>query len=293
MVSDLIDRCIDVLEQLVVDQSVRRDPFQIVDPASRPSSVETRPPPALISCIPAACDTTSALIDTNPSMRPAATCDISNAPDTTMRTPRATLASRSTIADVRRTSAGEKCDVRHTEITASASRSRLLDPRRLAVDRRELAADVAALQARLRRVDQPELYFAVRLVGNRHREPRQSRREIHGPVERIDDPPVAGVADRAALLGEDRRSGRQAEQPVDDDFFRGKVGFGDDVEQVLPFGAQRRGLHADELRCGIGYDAVRAAHQFEQIGDGWFVHSCNPATSREKMAVKKSRGADD
>ena len=110
---------------------------------STPATVVTRPPAARTSAMPVACDTTSALIDTKPSSRPAAPARARGHPDTTMRTPRATPPRRATIAAVRRTSVGREMRReahRDHRVGERARRTRLHRP---VVHGRQAAAHVA------------------------------------------------------------------------------------------------------------------------------------------------------
>ena len=127
---------VEALQQRVVDETVRCDLLEIVVAASRPSRRVTRPPAARTSGIAAACETISALSETNASSRPSATSVISRPPgDDDAHAARRSPRRRDRRPPFARLRRRVKCDVSTTETTASASDARPRDARSASVDR--------------------------------------------------------------------------------------------------------------------------------------------------------------
>src|SRR5215207_11371158 len=112
--------------------------------------------------------------------------------------------------------------------------------------RGRLAYGAVDTEAALRRA----VAAVVTLVPHeRHGEPGQPGGVVHGPVERVDNPARARArAARARLLGEDRGSGRQPPQALDDKLLGGEIRCGHDVAMLLAGDADILPLHGDAAR---------------------------------------------
>ncbi len=107
------------------------------------------------------------------------------------------------------------------------------------------------------------------LKGERHGEPGQPGGVVHGPVERVDNPARARArAARARLLGEDRGSGRQPPQALDDKLLGGEIRCGHDVAMLLAGDADILPLHGDEERSRATGKGVRTRKKALQLGHG-------------------------